>query len=250
MSNVQKFSGKAAYYTAGRPAYAQEMIDHLYKNIISDNSIIADIGSGTGKFTRQLLEKGNTVYAVEPNDDMRNTAVKELCCFKNFISVKGTASDTSLPAGSVDLITVAQAFHWFDTEEFYRECRRILKPNGSAALIWNTRDMSHQLNTESYGIYKKYCPDFKGFAGGISEDDERIKQFFRGDYKKCIFDNPLVYTKEKFINRSLSGSYSIKPGDACYGEYVEALEKLFDKYSSDGILTMPNYTAVYAGTLK
>lgn len=249
MENAQKFSGKAEVYTEGRPTYAQEFIDWLYQNCITDKKIIADVGCGTGKFTEQLLKKGSIVYGIEPNDDMRNVAQKELQHYKNFVAVNGTSSATTLPDSSVDFVTAAQAFHWFDVAEFYDECKRILKKDGKVALIWNTRDISADINVKSYNIYKQYCPAFKGFGGGISEDDARISEFFKGNYKKLIFDNPLIYDKEKFIKRSLSGSYSIKNGDENFDKYIAELENLFDKYAENNFITMPNYTAVYIGEI-
>ncbi len=93
--STQSFSGLADRYTIGRPMYADELIHTLYSDYrFSEQSIIADIGCGTGKFAQQLLEKGSLVYGVEPNDDMRNTAVAELKQYKKFRAVKGTAADT------------------------------------------------------------------------------------------------------------------------------------------------------------
>ncbi|MDE5995582.1 MAG: class I SAM-dependent methyltransferase [Eubacterium sp.] len=119
MSNTNLFNGRAEVYTRGRPSYPKELIDELYTHYgVSSNSVIADIGSGTGKLSKQLLDKGSTVYAVEPNDDMRSIAENELSEYSKFISVSGNAEDTLLPDHSVDFITVAQAFHWFDIKKF------------------------------------------------------------------------------------------------------------------------------------
>ena len=180
MDNTQNFNGLADDYTIGRPTYSNAFIESLYSQYgFTEQSVIADIGSGTGKFAKQLLDKGSFVYCIEPNDDMRNSAIKELGKYECFHAVDGTATDTKLPDNSVDFITTAQAFHWFDTSSFKKECKRILKSNGSVFLIWNMRDMSSGINQISYDIYSKYCPNFKGFGGGIQKDDIRIKQFLR-----------------------------------------------------------------------
>lgn len=251
MDNTKNFTGRAEDYTVGRPTYAEAFIDYLYtEEKVSEKSVIADIGSGTGKFARQLLQKGSTVICVEPNEDMRNMAVKELSHFETFTAVNGTASDTTLEDKSVDFVTTAQAFHWFDVEAFQRECKRILKPNGKAILIWNMRDMTADVNKESHAIYKQFCPRFKGFGGGIEKDDVRIKQFFSNKYECVIFEHPLYYDKEKFIKRSLSGSYSLKEDEPQYEVYIEALENLFDKYAVDGVLEMPNQTVAYVGKVE
>lgn len=109
------------------------------------------------------------------------------------------------------------------------------------------RDMSNVVNQRSYEVYLKYCPDFKGFGGGIKKDDVRIKQFFNDNYEYIKFDNPLFYDKDKFISRSLSGSYSLKQEDDDYDEYVGELSRLFEQYSENGELTMANKTIVYIG---
>lgn len=248
MSNINLFNGLADFYTKGRPSYPNELIEVLYKKYgLSEKSVIADIGSGTGKLSALLLDRGSTVYAVEPNDDMRAAAEKELSKYSKFVSVKGNADNTLLPDNFVDFITVAQAFHWFDTVKFRQECDRIKKENSKIVLIWNSRDMTCEFNRKSYKIYSKYCPCFKGFHGGMKVDDIRFSEFFQGEYRHISFDNPLMLTKEMFIARSLSASYSLQKGDEYFDDYIVLLEKLFDKYAADGLVQMKNITDAYIG---
>lgn len=251
MDNTQKFSGRAQDYTRGRPGYPKELFDCLYEKYnFSDSSVVADIGAGTGKFSKYLLDMGNKVYLVEPNDDMRSAAQSELSGCKKAVFVNGSSEATTLDDSSVDFVTAAQAFHWFDAAKFKKECKRILKPDGKVVLIWNTRDMSSAFNVKSYEIYKQYCPDFKGYHGGMKDDDERISEFFNNNCNKIIFENPLIFTKDKFITRSLSASYSLKSGDENFDEYIQALEILFDEYSENGIVIMKNNTTAYIGRVK
>jgi len=250
MDNSDKFNQKAGSYSLGRPNYASQLIDMLYaEQGFNRQSVIADIGSGTGILSKQLLEKGSTVYAVEPNDDMRAGAENTLKSFRNFHSVNGTAEQTTLDANSVDFITVAQAFHWFDAALFQEECKRILKPNGKVFLIWNTRDTAAEINVRQSLIFKKYCPAFSGLGGGIRENDDRISIFFDNAFMRAEFDNPLFYDKEKFIKRSLSSSYSLTEKDRNYKEFLQSLNDFFDKYSTNNSLTVPNKTVVYFGAL-
>ncbi len=109
--------------------------------------------------------------------------------------------------------------------------------------------MTSIINKECYKIYKKYCPNFKGFSGGIELNDERIKRFFDNNYKLETFDNPLYYTKDKFISRCLSGSYSLNIGEKLYDEYIAKLCGVFDKYSNNGVLKMENFTVMYLGMI-
>ncbi len=251
MNNTEKFTGRADAYVKARPSYSQAFIKMLCEKLgFGKDTIVADIGSGTGKLSKQLLENGCIVYCVEPNEDMRAAAEKELRHYKDFHSVNGSASDTKLNTASVDFITVAQAFHWFNADEFKKECIRILKPHGKVILVWNTRDMESEFNVKSYEIYKKYCPDFKGYHGGMKDDDGRIADFFDNSSERLSFDNPLEFTKEKFINRSLSASYSLSANDKNFDEYVNELEKLFDNYSQNGIVIMENKTTAYIGEVK
>lgn len=250
MNTHKQFDGYASDYTAGRPQYSDEMINRILERFDeSENITIADIGSGTGKFSSQLLMRGYEVFAVEPNDDMRNTAELELSRYNIFHSINGDAENTTLDNNSVDLITTAQAFHWFDVGKFKSECKRILKENGNISLIWNVRDMSAPINQELYEIYKKYCPRFIGFSGGIIKDDPRIKEFFDNGYDYISCMNPLSLYKEKFIKRSLSGSYSIKEGDRCYEEYITSIVEVFDRYSKQGRVIIPNSSVAYIGNI-
>ncbi|MBE6813160.1 MAG: class I SAM-dependent methyltransferase [Ruminococcaceae bacterium] len=249
--NTQKFSGIAREYTQSRPGYAQALLDCLFENYgFSASSVVADVGSGTGKFAKQLLEKGCFVFGVEPNADMRGIAENELCRFDNFKSVDGTAEHTTLPDGSVDFVTVAQAFHWFDGVRFKEECLRILKPDGVVCLIWNTRKEDADINCQLYKIYEKYCPDFKGFHGGIKTHDERIRSFFDDNYEYLTFENPLYSDRDKFIKRSLSSSFSLKKGDRDFDSYIAELNALFDRFEVDGIAQVANQTVLYVGKIQ
>lgn len=250
MDSTKMFDGYANDYTVGRPSYAAELIDCLYNKYgFSKSSIIADIGSGTGKFAKHLLDRGSQVYCVEPNDDMRRVAEDELSTYPGFHSINGDAETTTLDDNTVDFITTAQAFHWFDVQKFRRECKRILKPGGKVFLIWNVRNMDEALNKELYQIYRKYCPNFKGFSGGIEKDDQRIRDFFDEKYEYVAFDNPLYLDRERFIARSLSGSYSLKEGDKEYAEYMKAIEAAFEKYANKGIVSIANRSVAYIGNV-
>ncbi len=251
MDNTKKFDSIANEYAKSRPGYSAELIDCMYKNYgLSASSRIADIGSGTGKFAKQLLEKGSTVFCVEPNTDMRLTAEAELQSYKNFVSINATADNTKLSAESVDFITTAQAFHWFDVNSFKKECQRIIKPSGKVFLIWNSRVQESDVNKELYRIYSQFCPAFNGFSGGIKPHDNRIKEFFNNSYEFITFDNPLYFDRQKFLLRSLSASYSLHEGDRDFDRYSEEINKVFDSFSVNGSVKTENQTVCYIGSIK
>jgi ubiquinone/menaquinone biosynthesis C-methylase UbiE len=135
-----RFSDRVGNYAKYRPSYPPELVPFLEQAIGLDKSRqIADIGSGTGIFTEILLLKGCRVTGVEPNAAMRRAAEAQLGGYERFYSQDGRAEQTGLEDHSMDLITVAQAFHWMEVEATRREFMRILKPGGHILLIWNLR---------------------------------------------------------------------------------------------------------------
>ena len=168
---------------------------------------------------------------------MRVIAETNLKSFSKFTSVNGSADNTTIADNSIDYITVAQAFHWFDRERFKKECQRILNKN--------------ELVMENYEVNCKYCPNFKGFSGGmydkINEDD--FSDFFNGKYETKVFLNNLIFDMDGFIGRNLSSSYALKSSDAQYNDYVNELKKIYKKYRNNGRLIMPNLTRSYVGNV-
>lgn len=248
--NEEKFTGKGTLYAKFRPTYPRDFIEYLYSEAcLPDQSVIADIGSGTGIMTALLLEKGNPVFAVEPNEDMRRVAGENLRNFPLFTSVAASAEHTTLPDHSIDLITVAQAFHWFDRQAFREECHRILKPGGRVALIWNSRDPESTLVAENDQIIRKYCPEYKGFSGGTRgpKPENDFSDFFSGGYMEKRFANDLIFDLSGFIGRNLSASYALKEGDAQYDAFVTELKLLFGKYAVNGAVLMPNFAESFIG---
>lgn len=250
--NEDKFNGMGKVYSKYRPSYPLNFVDYLFTDVgMSQSSIIADVGSGTGILTRQLLEKGSKVYGIEPNADMRVIAETNLNNFPGFTSVSGSAENTTIDDNSVDYITVAQAFHWFDSEKFKKECQRILKPEGKVILVWNTRDNENELVIENYEVNRKYCPNFKGFSDGMygKTNNDDFSDFFNGEYETKVFLNNLIFDMDGFIGRNLSASYALKSNDAQYNDYVNELKKIYEKYSNNGQLIMPNLTRSYVGNV-
>ncbi len=249
--NTNKFDEKGKVYAKARPDYPEELFLYLVsKNIIDNEKSVADIGSGTGIFTVQAARFAKTVFAIEPNYDMRLKAEDKFKFFPNIVSVNATAENTRLPDASVELVTVAQAFHWFDRKSFKSECQRILKHDGKVLLVWNDRDISSEVIRDNFAVNKNFCPDFKGSSNGIDFSKEGFKDFFVGEYEMIELDNSLVYDRDAFIARSLSSSYAPKENDSLYAEYVKALETVFEKHQVNGTVRYPYITRCYIGTVK
>jgi SAM-dependent methyltransferase len=109
---------------------------------LTPETVVADIGSGTGFLSELFLLNGNTVVGVEPNDKMRAAAEVLLGHYQSFWCINGTAEETTLEDASAGLVTAAQAFHWFDAERAVAEIHRALRPGGGLGLIWNAFDTS------------------------------------------------------------------------------------------------------------
>lgn len=249
MGNDFKFSGKANVYAKFRPKYPEEFLEYLAADCgLHPDIDVADIGSGTGILTRQLLAHKARVFAVEPNCDMRKAAEAELSACSGFFSVNALAEHTGLHDKSIDLITVAQAFHWFDPGQFQLECRRILKPDGKVVLVWNSRDEESPIVKDLGIVCRKFCPEYKGFSGGMQNSSEIFGQFFRdGTYEHRSFRNDLANGKEGFLGGTMSASYSLTKKDPEYQAYVDAILLIFEKYSCEDRMVIPNLTHSYTG---
>ena len=247
--NTEKFTGKADIYKAYRPKYSEQFLEYLFTEIgITDRCLVADVGSGTGIFSKQLLDKGCSVFGIEPNNHMRCIAESDLVEYSNYKSINGTAENTTLPDRSVDFITVAQAFHWFNPIDFKNECYRILKENGKVVLVWNNRDESSPLVIENSRIVYQYCPEFSGFSSEI--EHSVLKEFFKnGEYTIRKFTNNLSFNKDGFIGRNLSSSYAPKEKDMNFDIFVKEISILFEKYAQDDFIVIPNYTVCYVGEI-
>lgn len=248
--NTNKFDSKGNVYSKARPSYPDALFSYLIsERVINKNTVAADVGSGTGIFTVALSKFANSVFAVEPNDDMRVKAEEKFKTIANITSINATAENTLLSDCSVDLITVAQAFHWFDREQFKNECKRILKPNGKVVLVWNDRDSDSEIIKDNFEVNKKYCENFKGSSNGIDFSKEAFSNFFNGEFELVEFCNNFIYTREDFIARNLSSSYAPKENDLIYNDYIKAVEEVFEKYQTNGTVKYPYITRCYFGTV-
>ncbi|MES2378653.1 MAG: class I SAM-dependent methyltransferase [Bacteroidota bacterium] len=248
---AQRFSNRVDNYVKYRPGYPNEVLEFLIKQAhLSSQSVIADVGSGTGIFTKPLLNKGYNVYAVEPNDAMRQYAEKDLKDYSTFHSVNGTAEETRLANHSVDLVVCAQAFHWFDQQKTKEEFKRILKPNGLVALIWNNR----QIEADAFAIAYELLLQNQGSdyteVNHRNLTDVDFNNFFRnGKYELAKYSNVQVFDEDGLAGRAFSSSYvPAKDTDAGI-KFMEELKLLFDQYQTDGEVNFEYQTEVYLGKI-
>lgn len=242
--NEEKFTGKADLYDRFRPSYPDALIDFLYENARCDT--VADIGAGTGKFTRCLLKKPWKVVAVEPNADMRG----KLSEIAGISVVDAPAENTGLSDHSVGLVTAAQAFHWFDEEKFKTECRRILTANGQLAVIWNDY-LEEGLAARQTEICRKYSTDPQMSRTGHTGNHKDSGYFLCGEYfaecKAVKFYSERVLDLESFIGETLSRSHAIGEDHAEYGNFIGELKEAFKKCEENGFVTVKCETICYLG---
>ena len=122
------FTNEAHTYARGRPEYPADLLPWLAQDMkLAPGKVAIDLGAGTGKFTKLLLQTGARVIAVEPVDAMRAQMATSLPRAR---AVAGSAEAMPLDDGSADAVLCAQAFHWFATEAALGEIHRVLKPGG------------------------------------------------------------------------------------------------------------------------
>lgn len=131
---ASSFGRAAAEYERSRPTYPDAAVDWL---LPTGATAVLDIGAGTGKFTRSLLERDLEVTAVEPSERMRETLTEQLPTVR---ALPGSAEQIPLADSSVDAVTVAQAWHWVDEDRALPQIARVLRPGGTLGLVWNLRD--------------------------------------------------------------------------------------------------------------
>ena len=243
---VTRFSNRVANYVKYRPGYPAEMLDLFRADMgLTADSIIADIGSGTGLSTKPFLENGNTVYGVEPNASMREAAEEYLREFPHFISHVGTAEDTNLDDDSVDFITAAQAFHWFNPEKTRAEFKRILKPGGFIALIWNERQLdSNEFLREYEQLLLKYATDYEKVRHE-NIDQQKLGAFFQTEYERATFPNEQVLDFDGLRGRLASSSYMPSEDAPTFPALEKELRELFAKYSEKDRIKLLYDTNIY-----
>jgi SAM-dependent methyltransferase len=244
-----RFSERAAYYARNRPRYPEEILRYLERELsFSRGSIVADVGSGTGIFSEMLLKNGNTVFGIEPNQDMRAIAEARLSAYPNFRSINGAAESTRLPDASVDLITAAQSFHWFDQPRTKAELQRILRRSGWVVLVWNNRRTTTPF-LQAYDELLREAPIIRRRVR--HEDiDEKMLHSFLGEFREVKLSNFQDLDYEGLVGRLLSASYAPLPGEPHYDRVIARLREIFDRYETDGQVRFEYETELYAGKLS
>lgn len=251
MDSKERFSDRVENYIKFRPGYPDDVITFLRsENLLNDQSVIADIGSGTGISAELFLRNGNTVYGIEPNKEMREAAELLLQQYGNFKSIAASAESTTLADQSTDLVMAGQAFHWFDKAACKTEFKRILKPSGTVVLMWNDRRTNTTPFLEAYeDCIKMFSTDYKE-VDHKNITDQTFDDFYgKGNYKMRAFDNAQLLDYEGLKGRLLSSSYIPSEGHSDYNFMLSVLKKIFNRFAENGKVSIDYDTKVYYGKL-
>lgn len=248
--NYLRFERRAGAYAASRPDYPAKLVQFLLHRLaLPAGAAVADIGSGTGIFSRLLLGSGLHVSAIEPSGDMRMTAEAELREHLGFSSIHGTAQATGLSTGSVAAIFCAQAFHWFNEAATLREWRRILKPGGTTALIWNYHDETDPFVAAYLEVVRAFGTDAdKTMASAWNTHRDNV--LFRDRAAEVVsFPHTQQLDFDGLLRRAASTSYLPKNGDPRFAAMATRLQAAFDRYQSTGTVTLVYRTIAVFGPL-
>ncbi|MEO1428739.1 MAG: class I SAM-dependent methyltransferase [Cyanobacteria bacterium J06633_8] len=246
LNPLNRFSDKAEKYTKYRPTYPDTVIDKILENLTSPTPIVvADIGAGTGIAARQLASRGINVIAIEPNSAMREAAEKH----QNVEWKNGSAEATKLSETSVNLITCFNSFHWFNPEATLSEFRRIIKPQGRLAIVFQHINREDEF-TQAYGeLISKTAnnrppTDFNSKIEPLRESsDFKYIDCYQFPYKQQLDLSSLI---------GLAQSVSfISSEETVQKQLVDDLEDLFQRFSnSDGFVYLVYRNSLYLANLS
>jgi len=256
LNTLDRFSNRVDNYIKYRPGYPAELFSFLIKEkILKSDSVIADIGSGTGISAKPFLDNGNVVFAVEPNKEMREAAERIIGSSRNFKSIDGKAESTGLKAGSIDILIAAQSFHWFDRELFRKEAMRVLKPEGFIVIVWNDRLIDE---TEFLMEYENLLHNFSIDYEIVNHKNlaaKDIRNYFLGfvdnkSFKEASFKNYQEFDFQGLQGRLLSSSYVPTAEHENFEPMNMELQRIYSVHNKEGFVRFEYDTIVYSGKIK
>ena len=245
----RRFLGRAEEYARGRPSYPAAAVDAVLAAVPGTARRVADVGAGTGLFTTLLVRRGVDVVAVEPNPEMAGACHASHDPEQSLQVVVARAETTGLANHCMDLVTTAQAFHWFDAEAVADEFRRILRPGGSAAVLWNRRRSDGSPLALAYEeLLRRHGTDYQQVASKW-EDPKALAQLFGTTPPPRTFLNHQPLDRAGLHARVLSSSYMPAPGSPGHDGMLADLNALFDDHATDDRVTLVYDTVVYQAVL-
>jgi SAM-dependent methyltransferase len=206
------FDQGAEVYEQARPSYPPDAVAWLVEHLrIGSGARVADVAAGTGKLTRLLTPTGATLVGAEPVPGMR-AGFGAMC--PGVPIVASTAEQLPFATGTLDAITVAQAFHWFDGPAALCEFARVLRPGSRLGLIWNARDRSNDLVDQLWSIMDRVEQRAPWQGHERWSDSAFVDQSDFGDLHEGTFHHEQLLTYEQVLDRFRSVSHiAVLPPD-------------------------------------
>jgi len=232
------FAQVAGPYERGRPGYPDEAVRWLAGDEPKD---VVDLGAGTGKLTRALVVLGHRVTAIEPLAEMLEH-IPEVA--PGAAAILGNAEVIPLPDAYADVVTAAQAFHWFDHAVALPEIARVLRPGGRLALVWNSRDDRDPWMARLSKI----------IGNETIEDDDVLPVLDRsglfGEVEMAQFSLEQVLDRQALLDLVVSRSYCAKLPPAEREPILADVGKLYDETARADGVRLPYMTECYRAALK
>lgn len=249
---TERFSDRVDDYVRYRPGYPAALIEHLRaRAVLTQSTVVADIGAGTGISTALFLDAGCDVFAVEPNTAMRHAAEQRFGGDRTFHSVDARAETTGLAEASIDLVAAGTAFHWFEPVGAREEFKRILRGNRPVALFWNLRNGTTQFMRDYEQVLVAHCPGYANADAHRRADPATIEAFFAtSPVESVAFPNAQSFDFEGLLGRVLSSSYAPKPGTHGFAPLRDALHRVFERHSTDDAVIVDYDTRLFLGFLS
>lgn len=252
LRSTERFSDRVTDYVRYRPDYPPALLDWLRREHgVTADWRVADVGAGTGISSKMFLDAGHRVTAVEPNAPMRAAAEQWLGGNERFRAVDGRADATGLADAGVDLVSVAQAFHWFEPQATHREFARILRPGGLAAIYWNSRRLTGTPFLEGYeALLLRYGTDYTSVAERYADEAWMRAWFGPGWCGTASFPHGQRLDFDALRGRLMSSSYAPQAGHPNHAPMLGALRELFDACAEQGRVSFDYDTRVYVGHMS
>ena len=240
-----RFSDAADLYHRYRPSYPPELLDWIARTArLRPSARVADVGCGTGISTRLFVERGFDVVGIDPNEPMLAYARRG----GGARYQAGTATETGLGDGSVDLVVVAQAFHWFAVPETLAEFRRILATPGWCAVFWNLRAESPFMAAYD-GLLREYSTEYEVLLKPEPTLQAIVRAEGVAELREAEFANRQLLDLAGMLGRAHSSSYVIH-GVADQEGFDLALGEVFARHQKDGLVELPYRTVAACFRLR
>ena len=252
----ERFSSRVGAYRAFRPRYPSTVLHVLQHQCgLTSASVIADVGAGTGILAELFLQHGNSVFAVEPNREMRSACEQLGSRYPLLTPIDGCAEATTLPDRCAGIVTVGQALHWFSLEGARAEFVRILQPDGWCAVIYNERRMGGDAFHDGYErILNEFGIDYENVRAKYPQQ-KKLAEFFNpkngasAALRQSSVPNSQPFDFEGLLGRILSSSYMPQPGHPSYDGMLRAIEELFAQCQAGGHVTLEYDCVISYGRL-